>query len=263
MEGIRTNKTALVTGASGGLGAEFARLHASRGGNLVLVARSADKLESLKTKFIAQYSVSVMTIAVDLTLQGSTQFVYDKVCDAGVKVDYLINNAGFGLLGNFAVSDLNRQQEMIQLNVMALMQLTHLFLPAMIERGKGRILNVASTAAFQPGPYMAVYFATKAFVLSFSEALAVEVKEKGVTVSALCPGPTETGFKDAAAMQTSMLFKKGTAADAREVAMHGYRVMLRGQSVAVSGWVNRLMAFGVRFAPRKIVSLLSAYMLQH
>lgn len=263
MEVIKISKTALVTGASGGLGAEFARIHASKGGNLILVARSADKLKALQDKFTAQYSVAVMTIAVDLSLPESAGNVYRQVQDAGIQVDYLINNAGFGLLGDFASSDSGRQQEMVQLNIVALMQLTRLFLPGMMERHSGRILNVASTAAFQPGPFMAVYFATKAFVLSFSEALAVEMKHSGVTVSALCPGATDTGFKDVAAMQQSMLFKKSGTAEARDVAIYGYKVMLRGQAVGIYGLKNSLMAFGVRFAPRKLVAMLSAYLLTH
>ena len=174
------SKTALITGSSSGIGYELAKIHARNGDNLVLVALDKDKLDELKAELEAKHKVSVHTIGKDLTIQGAVDAVYDELKKQNIPVDYLINNAGFGDFGLFAESDWSKQESMINLNITALAHFTRLFLPAMIERGSGRILNVASTASFQPGPTMAVYFATKAFVLSFSEALSNELKDKGM-----------------------------------------------------------------------------------
>src|SRR5450759_4294399 len=188
------NRTALITGSSSGIGLELARIHAENGGNLVLVARSKNKLDELKEELENKYNVQVYTIGKDLSLPDSARDVYAELGQQNISVDYLINNAGFGDFGFFAESDWNKQEKMINLNITALAHLTRLFLPDMIKRGDGKILNLASTASFQPGPAMSVYFATKAFVLSFSEAVNNEVRDKGVTVTALCPGSTESGF---------------------------------------------------------------------
>jgi len=250
-------KTALITGASSGLGIEFARIHASKGGNLVLVARSQDKMETLKTELQNQYDVSVHVIAKDLSDQLASKAIFDDLQAQKIKIDYLINNAGFGDFGDFAECDWEKQLQMINLNITALTYLTRLFLPDMVANKYGRILNVASTAAFQPGPTMSVYFATKAFVLSFSEAIANELSGTGVTVTALCPGATETGFKQAASLNRSNLFKGNGIASSQEVAVFGYKSMKDGKTVAVHGFMNSLMAQSVRFAPRKIVTAIA------
>lgn len=246
-------KTALITGASSGLGTEFARIHASKGGNLVLVARSKDKMEALKAELQNEYNVSVYVIAKDLSEQSAPKAIFDELTDKNIRIDYLINNAGFGDFGDFVESDWEKQLQMINLNITALTYLTRLFLPGMVVNKYGRILNVASTAAFQPGPTMSVYFATKAFVLSFSEAIANELDGTGVRVTALCPGATETGFKDAASLDSSNLFKGNGIASAKEVAEFGYKSMKSGKTVVVHGFMNSLMAQSVRFAPRKMV----------
>jgi len=256
------NKTALITGASSGLGAEFARIHASKGDNLVLVARSKDKMDALKAELEKQFGISVNVIAKDLSEQSAPRAIYDELQTQKINVDYLINNAGFGDFGLFAECNWARQLEMINLNVTALAYLTRLFLPGMIQRKFGKILNVASTAAFQPGPTMSVYFATKAFVLSFSEAIANELNSTGVTVTALCPGATETGFKAASALGSSNLFKGNGIAGSKEVAEFGYKAMMKGKTVAVQGFINRLMAQSVRFAPRKIVTAIARFKLK-
>lgn len=250
-------KTALITGASGGLGKEFARIHASKGDNLVLVARSKDKLEAVKFELEKQYSVSVYVIVKDLSDQYAPKAVYDELKNQKIRVDYLINNAGFGDFGLFAETNWEKQLEMINLNITCLTYLTRLFLPDMIKNKDGRILNIASTAAFQPGPTMSVYFATKAFVLSFSEAIANELKGTGVTVTALCPGATETGFKAAASLDDSNLFKGNQIASSKEVAQYGYKKMMEGKTVAIHGIVNNMMAQSVRFAPRSIVTTIA------
>jgi len=248
------NKTALITGASSGLGKEFARIHASKGDDLVLVARSKDKLDALKLELEKEYGVSVYVIGKDLSDQYAPKAVYDELKTQKIQVDYLINNAGFGDFGLFAETNWEKQLEMINLNITCLTYLTRLFLPDMIKRKFGRILNLASTAAFQPGPTMSVYFATKAFVLSFSEAIANEVKGTGVTVTVLCPGATNTGFKTASSLDDSNLFKGSQIAAAKEVAEFGYTKMMEGKTVVIHGLINNLMAQSVRFIPRRIVT---------
>ena len=255
-------KTALITGASSGLGTEFARIHASKGDNLVLVARGKDKMEALKTEFEKQFGISVYVISKDLSVQSAPKEVYDELEVQKIHIDYLINNAGFGDFGVFAECDWEKQFQMINLNIMALTYLTRLFLPDMIKNKFGKILNIASTAAFQPGPTMSIYFATKAFVLSFSESIANELKGTNVTVTALCPGATETGFKAAAALDNSNLFKGNQIATSKEVAEFGYNSMMKGKTVVVHGFVNTLMSQSVRFAPRNIVTAIARYKLK-
>ena len=246
-------KTALITGASGGLGEEFARIHASKGDNVVLVARSKDKMNALKAELEKQYGISVYVISIDLSELSAPKTIFDELQNQKIRGDYLINNAGFGDFGEFAACNWEKQLQMINLNITALAYLTRLFLPEMIKHKYGKILNIASTAAFQPGPTMSVYFATKAFVLSFTEALANEVKNSGVTVTALCPGATATGFQTAAALDSSNLFK-GSVAGSKQVAEYGYKAMMKGKTVVVQGLMNQIMAFSVRFAPRNVVT---------
>jgi short-subunit dehydrogenase len=234
---------ALVTGASGGIGLEIARVLAPDH-DLVLVARSAAKLDALATEL-----GGARVVAADLSEPGAVAKIAAEVPD----VDVLVNNAGVGDFGAFAEADVDRTLGMIQLNVTSLTALTRQYLPAMLARGHGRVLNVASTASFQPGPLMAVYYATKAYVLSFSEALSEEVRGTGVTVTALCPGPTASGFQAAADMEMSPLVAGRKLPSAAEVARYGVKAMEKGDAVAVPGAMNKLMAASVRLTPRPVI----------
>ena len=246
------SRTALITGSSGGIGYEFARIHAEHGDNLVLVARNKCRLDELKGILEKEYGIVVYTIEKDLSGADAAREVFDETEGKGLLVDYLINNAGFGDIALFAACDWNKQERMINLNITALTHLTRLFLPGMIDRGFGRILNMASTAAFQPGPTMSVYFATKAFVLSFSEAVNEEVRKMGVSVTALCPGSTESGFH-AAALGEDRAVRERSLPSARKIAEYGYKAMMKGKAVAVPGFKNSFMAASVRFMPRSLV----------
>ena len=245
--------TALVTGASGGIGEELARLFAADGHNLVLVARSRDKLSALAEELSDKHNVNARVLPADLARAEAPREIFEELQSDAVTVDALVNNAGIGSYGLFAETDAKTELDLLQINVVALTHLTKLFLPQMIARRRGYVLNVASTAAFQPGPLMAVYYASKAYVLSFSEALANETSGTGVRVSALCPGPTETGFVAAAGMVESKLFDANVM-DARSVAVEGYRGMLSGKTVVIPGLRNRLLASGYRFAPRGLIT---------
>jgi len=249
-------KTALITGASFGIGLELARIFAREGHNLVLVARSADKLRQLASELEKAYSTRSLILAADLSEPGAAAYVLDQTTRANIAVDILVNNAGFGQYGFFAENDLEECLRQIQLNVTTLTHLTRLYLPEMLERKEGRILNVASTAAFQPGPLMAVYFATKAYVLHFSEALANELEGTGVTVTCLCPGATATEFHKRANATGMRLLSMGTM-DARTVAEDGYRALMAGKPVVISGFKNWLVAQSVRFSPRKLVTAIA------
>ena len=247
-------KTALVTGASSGIGLEFAKLLGREGRDLVLVARRREALEELARELAVKHGVSVRVIAKDLAAPDSAAEVFAELEKEHVVVDILVNNAGLGLHGRFWETDLRRQIEIIQVNVVALTVLTGRFLPGMVARGRGRIVNVASTAAFQPGPYMAVYYATKAYVLSFSEALAQELSDTGVTVTALCPGPTVTEFQAAAGLEDTLLFRGPLVMKAAKVARVGWAAAKRGKRVVIPGLANRLLKETVRFSPRRLVT---------
>jgi len=251
-----SRQTALITGASFGIGTEFARIFAREGYNLVLVARSADKLRQLASELEKAHGTRSLILAADLTDPGAAAYVLDQTTRADIQVDVLVNNAGFGQYGLFAENDLEECLRQIQLNATTLTHLTRLYLPAMIERKSGGILNVASTAAFQPGPLMAVYFATKAYVLHFSEALANELHGTGVTVSCLCPGATVTEFHKRAKATGMNLLKFG-AMDASDVAEDGYRAFVAGKPVVISGFKNWLLAQSVRFSPRRLVTAIA------
>jgi len=251
--------TALITGASGGIGRELAKLFAKDHHNLVLVARSAEKLAQVADQLQREFGVSVKTVALNLSASPAPEFLFDQLQREGVVVDVLVNNAGYGKFGEFAHIAVDDSLGQIQLNITALTHLTKLFLRPMIERGSGRIMNVASTAGFQPGPLMAVYYATKAYVISFSEALANELKDKGVTVTCFCPGPTDTSFQARAGMENSRLVKKVVAMDAETVARHGYRGLMKGKTLVISGFQNWLTAESVRFAPRRMVTAVSRW----
>lgn len=248
-------KTALITGASFGIGLELARIFAREGHNLVLVARSGDKLRQLAGELEKTHGARSLILAADLTEPGAPAYVFDQTTRSGI-VDVLVNNAGFGQYGFFAENDLEECLRQIQLNVTTLTHLTRLYLPEMIERKCGYILNVASTAAFQPGPLMAVYFATKAYVLHFSEALANELAGTGVIVTCLCPGATATEFHKRANATAMNLLQFGTM-DARTVAEDGYRALMEGKPVVISGFKNWLIAQSVRFSPRRLATAIA------
>ena len=250
--------TVLITGASGGIGYELAKLFARDLHNLVLAARSADKLAQLATELRTQ-GVTVKTVPLDLSTPLAPKFLFDQLQTEGVAVDILINNAGFGAFGEFAQMSNDKIFGQIQLNITALTELTRLFLPAMLARHSGRIMNVASTAGFQPGPLMAVYYATKAYVISFSEALANEVRNSGVTVTCFCPGATHTGFAKRAGNDKSRVFKQLGAMNVERVALDGYRAVMEGRTLAISGAHNWLVAQSTRFAPRKMVTAISRW----
>jgi uncharacterized protein len=245
--------TALITGASNGIGLELARVHASKGDNLVLVARNLDKLNDIKSELEKKFNIKVYNIGKDLSKPDAALEVYNETTQQKIQIDYLINNAGFGDFGMFVETDWQKELQMINLNITTLTQFTKLYLQDMVKRGNGKIINVASTAAFQSGPTMAVYYATKAYVLSFSEAVDNEVSDKGVTITTLCPGATESGFQAAAAMEESALVKGKKLPTSKEVAEYGYKSMMSGKTVAIHGMMNYLMANSVRFTPRALV----------
>ena len=253
-----SRQTVLITGASGGIGYELAKLFARDHHNLVLVARSTDKLAQVATELQAQ-GVAVKTIALDLATAPAPKFLFDQLQSAGVSVDILINNAGYGAFGDFVHMPEEEILGQINLNITALTQLTRLFLPSMVQRRSGRIMNVASTAGFQAGPLMAVYYATKAYVISFSEAIANELRNTGVTVTCFCPGATHTGFAKRAGTEKSRLFKQLGAMSAEKVALDGYRAVIEGRTLAISGVQNWLVAESTRFAPRKMVTAVSRW----
>lgn len=240
-------KVALVTGASAGLGVEFARRLSERGYRLVLAARRKERLEQLAGEL-----GNARSVAIDLSKSNAAAKLMADIEANGETVDLLVNNAGFGLIGRFAELDPKRERQMIDLNVGTLADLCRAVAPAMIERKSGGILNVASTAAFQPGPNMAVYFATKAFVLSLSEALHEELKPHGVKVSCLCPGPTRTEFGEVAGFGGSGMFEK-VAMNAAEAVEAGLKGLDANDAVVVPGWINKLGAVSGRFAPRSVV----------
>lgn len=245
--------TALVTGASGGIGEELARLFAADGHDLVLVARSQDKLARLAAELEGKHGVATHVLAADLARAEAPREIFEELHAGGVTVDALVNNAGFGTYGLFAETNLKSELDLLQVNVVALTHLTKLFLPGMLARRRGYVMNVASTAAFQPGPLMAVYYASKAYVLHFSEALTNECGGTGVHISALCPGPTETGFVAAAGMGDSKLFDR-TVMDARTVAVEGYRGLLEGKAIVIPGFSNNLLARSIGLFPRSLVT---------
>jgi len=247
-------KTALVTGASSGIGRELARLLAEEGLDLVLVARRSDRLEDLARELSVAHGVSARVLARDLASPSSAREIVEELERERLEVDVLVNSAGFGVYGRFWETEIDRQMEVLEVNVVALTELTGRLLPGMVSRARGRILNLASTAAFQPGPYMAVYYATKSFVLSFSEALAEELSGTGVTVTALCPGPTITEFQEAAGIEDTWLFRGPLVMDAQSVAKAGWAGAKRGKRVVIPGLGNKILKETVRFSPRRLTT---------
>ena len=245
--------TALITGASSGIGLELAKLFARDGYDLVLVARRREKLETLGKDLTTRHGIRCTAIAADLADPTAPAEIARQLAAASVAVDVLVNNAGFGELGLFADTDLDTVRRMIEVNVTALTVLTKLFLPGMLARRRGRILNVASTAGFAPGPLMAVYYATKAYVISVSEALSEELRGSGVSVTVLCPGPTITEFQAVAHMESARLFRMPGVMDAQSVARAGYAGLMRGKRMVVPGLLNQVLPLVIRFSPRAMV----------
>ena len=250
----RPGKTALITGGSGGIGLELARQFAAQGHDLVLVSRNRDALEAAAGTLEGEYAIRATVIPADLADPDAPSRIFDTARAEGIEIEFLVNNAGFGLGGEFSKTDINTELDMIQVNVSALVHLTKLFMQPMLARKSGRIMNVASTAAFQPGPLMSIYYATKAFVLSFSEALDEELRNSGVTVTCLCPGTTATHFAENAGVTNSGVFARTQKADA--VARFGYEAMLSGERVAIPGFRNKIMVQAERLASRKLITRL-------
>jgi short-subunit dehydrogenase len=244
--------TALVTGASRGIGYELARLFAGTGYDVVLVARSEDDLREASDYFEDRFDVEATTVPTDLADPDAPRELYETCADRGIEVDALVNNAGFGTAGSFLDTDLQAELDEIQVNVTAVTHLTKLFARDMADRGEGKLLNVASSAGFVPGPRMAVYYATKSYVLSFSEAIAEELDDDGVTVSCLCPGPISTGFQERADVEDKTLNRLFLSDDVRSVARAGYRGLMRGDTVVTPGIGLKLGLFGARLAPRSV-----------
>ncbi|MCB0209131.1 MAG: SDR family oxidoreductase [Anaerolineae bacterium] len=249
----KTRKTALITGASSGIGKEFAHIHAEQGGDLVIIARREDKLNALKLELENKHGIKVMVIAKDLILPNAAAEIYDTVKQAGIEINYLINNAGFGGRGKFHERPWEQDLAMINLNVVALTALTRFFLPDFVKRNEGRILNVSSTASLMAGPLQAVYYATKAYTTSFSNAIAEELHDSNITVTALLPGATATEFASTSGMDKTSLFENTSSA--RTVAEDGYKAMLAGKLDVISGvtFSQRMMMAAIPLTPKKML----------
>lgn len=248
----------LITGGSSGIGRELARLFAADGRPLVLVARGTSGLAQAAAELRQAHQADVTTIPADLSVPAEIDRLAERLRAGGIEIEVLVNNAGFGGGGPFARRKLADELGMIAVNVSAVTHLTRLLLPAMLERRRGRILNVGSTAGFQPGPYMAVYYATKAYLLSFSEALAEELQGSGVTVTTLCPGPTETGFAERAGILSARLFRSATVMSAAQVARAGHDAVLRGDRIVIPGAVNKAVGQAGRLLPRRLLARMAA-----
>ncbi|PEJ58389.1 short-chain dehydrogenase [Bacillus sp. AFS002410] len=253
-------KTVLITGATNGIGFELTKLFAKDQFNLILVARNRNKLEEMAISLMKQFSIKVLVISEDLSQASSAKSIADQVLKSEMEVDLLINNAGVALYGNFGFTDLEKELNMIQLNIVTLTELVKYFLPTMLQNKSGQIINIASTAAFQPGPLMSVYAASKAYVLSFSEALSEELKHTGVSVTTICPGPTKTGIINASGGNKSKLFQ-GKMMSPRKVAKLTYEAIKKEKTVVVTGLKNKILAQAVRFIPRTIVRKLARKLL--
>lgn len=253
-------ETALITGASSGIGRKFAQRFAHHGTDCVLLARSEEALHDLADTLESTHDVDAPVLPADLSDPGVADEIVAELRERDLTVDVLVNNAGFGARGRFAELDAQEQVNMIQVNVAALTHLTRLLLPDMLDRNRGGVLNVASTAGFQPGPYMSVYYATKAYVLSFSEGLAEEVRDTSVTVTCLAPGPTETAFMDRADMHGTKLFENASKMTPETVAETGYDAFREGRALVVPGWPNKIGAFMIRFTPRPVARRVAGWL---
>ena len=247
-------KTVLITGASSGIGYEFAKIYAKKGYNLVITARRKNNLDRIKQELESfDTAICVDIIVLDLSKQNSAKELYEVVKQRGILIDTLINNAGFGVYGNFIETDIEKEIDMIELNIKSLVVLTKLFLKDMVSRNNGTIINVASTAAFQPGPLMSVYYASKSFVLSFTEAIRNEVRDTNVNISVLCPGPTDTEFEKSASLEESSLFTKLKVMKPEKVAIIGYKGINRNKSVIIPGILNNILITFNKIIPRALV----------
>jgi uncharacterized protein len=253
-------ETALVTGASGGIGEDIARLLAADRRNVVLLARSVGKLQALADALRRAHNITASVVVQDLSQPSAADAVAEALARQNLTIDILVNNAGFGTRGPFATADASETVRMLNVNIVALTMLTRHLLPGMIERRRGRILNVASTAAFQPGPFMAVYYASKAYVLSFSEALSTETEGTGVTVTCLCPGPTQTGFQSRAKVEQVRLLRVFNAMSSADVARAGYEGMMAGRAIVVPGLMNKFGAQVNRISPRSLSRRVTRYL---
>lgn len=248
---MNNNKTVLITGASRGIGYELALLFAKNSYRLVLVSRSKDKLKEIQKYFTAVYRIEVIVIAKDLSLPNAAIEIFDELQDQKITVDVLVNNAGIGFFGNFNDADSLQISQIMQINIVALTELTKLILTGMVIRKEGKILNVSSLAAFQPGPFMAVYYASKAYVQSFSEAIACELKGTGVTVTTLCPGPTKSGFQSNVGSENSTISRLHLLSSAEEVAYYAYKELHAGKIIAIPGFLNTSIVFMAKIIPLK------------
>jgi len=253
-------ETVLITGASSGIGRAFVHRFARAGSDCILLARSEDTLHELSDEVESAYDVRAPVLPADLSVPGVADEIVDELQARDCTVDVLVNNAGVGANGPFVEIDAQQQVDMIQVNVTALTHLTHRLLPGLLDRGRGGILNVASTAGFQPGPHMSVYYATKAYVLSFSDGLHEEVADSGVTVTCLAPGPTRTAFSERAGMEEAPLFELGATMPAEAVAQAGYDGFRRERALVVPGWPNKIGAFMIRFTPRIVARKLTGWL---
>lgn len=246
------NETVLITGASSGIGMELAKLFAADGSDLVLVARREDRLNELAEDLKSKHGVEVYVLPKDLTQKSAPDEIYNQLENENIQIDVVVNNAGFGNKGHIADLDLNLQLDMIQVNLVALTHLTRLFIPGILERGHGGILNVGSLAGFQPGPNLAVYFATKAYVLSFTEALAEEISNPNIKISCLAPGPVKTEFGEKSDLEDSLLFKVSLM-EMEPVVKAGYEGFRKGQTIVIPGLKQQIVPFLNRFTPRLLV----------
>ncbi len=253
-------KTVLITGASEGLGAEFAKIFAADGYSLILIARHKIKLEKFSQELQTEFNIPVKIISKDLSKPGSAQEIFQELEEENIQIDILVNNAGTGVYGLFNETNLEDHLYVINLNIVSLVSLTYLFLPGMKARHDGKILNLSSIAAFQPGPKMAIYYATKAFVLSFSEALSTELEDKNITVTALCPGPTITTFQKKSEVGQTYMFK--FAMNASVVAKTGYDALMKGKRVEIAGLRNKIVVEAERALPKKLVTRISGMVLE-
>ena len=252
----------LITGASSGIGLEFAKIFASKGNDLILVARRKKNLLNLKKEIETEFKVSVKVFDLDLSIPNSPEILFASLQKKKLKVETLINNAGFGYFGEFLEKNLKIDEEMINLNILALTKLTKLFAIEMSKLGGGKILNIGSTAGFQPGPLMATYFATKAYVNTFSEALAEEFRNSSITISVLCPGATESEFRIVAGTSSSRIFKNRKVPTSKAVAEFGYKILQKSKPIAIHGLMNKILIFSTRFTPRFMLTKVTKFLIK-
>jgi short-subunit dehydrogenase len=253
-------KTVLITGASSGIGYEFSKIFSSNGYNLVLVSRDAEKLNRLAQELMDQFDIRATVISKDLSEPASARALYDEVIADGIHIDVLINNAGFGISGKFTDTSAEHQMRLVQLNIGTPTMLCRLFGADMAKQGSGQILNVASTAAFQAGPLMSTYYASKAYILLFSEAIRWELRKDHVTVTVLCPGPTRTQFFNRSTMTGTKLEKSPFIMRAARVAELGFAGLQEGKALVIPGLINKLLVFSVRLAPRPVIIAIASFL---